>query len=119
MSTRVGRRRRQREKLAAPVSDYRDAEGDVLRLKGALGPASRREYTALLQGGLHREDAEQRALEFLFERLAVEWTIAGAGITHQRELLGRLRIASTAERQFVREAVRAHLAEHFPELQAP
>ncbi len=38
----VGRRNRQREKhdrLAAPVTDYTDSEGNVLRLRGSLSPA--------------------------------------------------------------------------------
>ena len=55
----------------------------------------------------------------LFERLAVSWTIAGLELTRQRELLGRYRMASAAERNFVRDALREHVAEHFPELEAP
>jgi hypothetical protein len=115
----VGRRHRQREKLAAPTSEYADADGNVLALRGSLTPAARREYTEVLGGGLDREDALQRAVELLFERLAVTWTIAGSTITRQKELLGRYRMASQAERQFVRESLRAHVAEHFPEMQAP
>jgi hypothetical protein len=116
----MGRRNRQREKLVAPTSEYRDADGAVLRLRGSMTPATRREYAAVLAGTpLHREDAWQRAVEFLFERLAVEWEIAGVATTRQKELLARFRIASTDERQFVRDALRAHLAEHFPELEAP
>lgn len=115
----MGRRGRQREKLAAPASEYRDDEGNVLSLRGALSPASRRRYGEILAGGLEREDAWQRAIEFLFEHLARSWTIAGLEITRQRELLGRYRLASAAERQFVRDSLRQHVAEHFPELQAP
>ena len=84
-----------------------------------MTPASRREYTNILAGGLDREDAWQRAAELLFERLATKWTIAGLEITKQKELLGRYRMATTAERQFVRDSLREHVAEHFPELQAP
>jgi hypothetical protein len=91
----------------------------VLRLRGSLTPAARREYTAVLTGGLEREDAWQRAIELLFERLAVSWTVSGLEIDRQRELLGRYRMASVAERGFVREALREHVSEHFPELQAP
>ena len=47
------------------------------------------------------------------------WTISGVEITRQKELLGRYRIATTDERRFVRDALREHAAEHFPELQAP
>jgi hypothetical protein len=112
-------RRRQREKLAAPTSEYRDAEGNVLTLRGSLTAGSRRQYADILAGGLHQEDAWQRAAELLFERLAVGWTISGLEITRQKELLGRYRLATNDERRFVRDALREHVAEHFPELQAP
>lgn len=115
----MGRRHRQREKLTAPASEYRDGDGNVLLLRGALTPATRAEYQRVRSGGLHQEDAWQRAVEFLFERLAVSWTIAGLELTRQAELLGRLRMASAAERQFVRDTLRTHLADHFPELDAP
>jgi hypothetical protein len=115
----MGRRHRQREKLAAPVAEYRDAEGNVLALRGSLTPAARREYADTLGGGLEREDAWQRAAELLFERLATQWTIAGLEITKQKELLGRYRMATADERAFVRDSLREHVAEHFPELQAP
>lgn len=92
----------------------------MLRLRGALTPGSRRQIAAALAGGsLSREDAEQRAFELLFERLAVRWTIAGVPTDGQQQLLGRLRMASPQERQWVRETLRAHCAEHFPDVQAP
>ena len=103
----------------APNSEYRDEEGNILTLRGSLTPGARREYAATLAGGLEREDAWQRAIELLFERLAVSWTIADLEIRRQKELLGRYRIATTDERRFVRDALRAHSAEHFPELEPP
>lgn len=115
----MGRRNRQRTKLVAPVSEYRDTDGNVLGLRGSLPPAARREYAAVLAGGLNREDALQRAVELLFERLAVSWTIAGVEIDRQRELVGRYRMASGDERRSVRAALREHVAENFPELEAP
>jgi hypothetical protein len=115
----VGRRNRQRTKLLAPVSEYRDPEGSSLNLRGSLTPASRREYASVLGAGLDREDAWQRATELLFERLAVSWTIAGVQLSRQQELLARYRAASSDERRFVRDALREHVSEHFPELQAP
>jgi hypothetical protein len=115
----MGRRNRQRTKLAAPTGEYRDEEGNVLVLRGSLTPASRYEYSEVLTGGLDRDDAWQRATELLFERLAVSWTVAGVTIQRQKELLGRYRMASGPERSFVRDALREHAAEHFPELQAP
>ncbi|MGD0453172.1 MAG: hypothetical protein ABSB69_06205 [Solirubrobacteraceae bacterium] len=121
-----GRRQQQRaEKLAAPDSDYTDAHGNVLTLRGSLTPGSRQEYAqALAPGAAGRpsstqEDAWQRAGELLFERLAVRWVIAGAPLERQRELLARFRVASPEERAWVREALREHCAEHFPDVQAP
>lgn len=121
----MGRRQRQREKTTAPppqalpTSEYADDEGGVLELRRVLSPAARTEYASVLHGGSHQEDAWQRATELLFERLAVSWTIAGARTERQKELLGRYRMASEAERTFVRGALRTHAAEHFPELEAP
>lgn len=115
----MGRRHRQRSKLALPAQEYRDQQGNVLMLRASLSPAARREYAQTVGSGLHREDAAQRATELLFERLAVSWTIAGLKLERQKELLGRYRIASSQERAFVRESLRAHAGEHFPELKAP
>jgi hypothetical protein len=118
---RRGRRRGTHDALAAPESEYRSAGGAVLVLRGAMTPATRREYEAAAAGSpLSREDAWQRAAEFLFERLAVRWEIAGTEpITRQKELLGRYRFASADERRWIRDVLREHLAEHFPELEAP
>ena len=113
------RDRKRREKLAAPTSAYRDAEGNVLTLRGSMTAGSRRRYADVLAGGIEREDAWQRATELLFEFLAVSWTISGLETTRQKELLGRYRLATPDERRFVRDALREHVAEHFPELQAP
>jgi len=115
----VGKRSRQRQKLAAPVHSYHDAEVGELRLRASLPPGARRQYAETLGGGLEREDAWQRAVELLFERLAVSWTIAGVETTRQKELLARYRMASQPERQFIRDSLRSHLAEHFPEMMAP
>jgi hypothetical protein len=115
----VGRRNRQRTKIAAPVTEYGDGCGNVLVLRGSLPPAARREYSDVLAGGLHREDAHERAIELLFERLAVSWKIAGLELAGQKELLGRYRMASGAERDFVRQSLRLHAADNFPELAVP
>jgi len=120
----VGRRGRRNEKLTAPASDYTDAHGNVLTLRGSLTPGSRREYAQALAGvgaraSSTQEDAWQRAMELLFERLAVRWVIAAAPIERQRELLARLRMASPEERAWVRQVLREHCGEHFPELNAP
>jgi hypothetical protein len=123
----VGRRSRQRgraEKLSAPTSDYADERFGVLTLRGALTAKTRTQYARTLAGeadapGAAREDAWQRAVELLFERLAVRWTIAGVPTEGQRELLMRFRVATQDERRWVRDVLREHLAEHFPELPAP
>jgi hypothetical protein len=124
----MGRRQRQRHRAggadpAMPVLEpgsYADAEGNVLVLRASLSPASRLRYAEVLAGSpLSREDAWHRAVEFLFEHLAVSWEIAGLRIERERELLERLRAASPAERAWVRSVMREHCAEHFPELEAP
>jgi hypothetical protein len=120
----VAKRDRRREKLTAPASDYSDAEGNVLSLRGSLTPGSRRAYAQALAGidsrpSATQEDSWQRALELLFERLAVRWVIAGVPVERPRELLGRFRMASAEERSWVRSVIREHCAEHFPDVKAP
>lgn len=120
----VGKRGRRAERLKAPTSDYTDNDGNVLTLRGSLTANARREYAQTLaatdgRASTTQEDAWQRAAELLFERLAVRWSIAGAPIERQRELLARFRVASPGERRWVREVLRQHCAEHFPDVQAP
>jgi hypothetical protein len=131
----VGKRSRRRaaanrgarpEKLTAPTSEYTDADGNTLMLRGALTVATRREYADALAGvsgggraSTTREDAWQRAVELLFERLTVSWTIAGAPIHDQGELLARYRAASRDERAWIRDVLREHCAENFPDIKAP
>ena len=106
--------------LAAPETPYEDAAGNVLVLRGAMTPATRSQYAQVGAGGLDQEDAWQRSVEFLFERLAVSWTIAGAEpIERQKELLARFRFAGQDERTWIRGTLRSHLADHFPDLEAP
>jgi hypothetical protein len=121
---RRGRRQQRAEKLAAPSSDYTDAHGNVLTLRGSLTLGARRDYAQALAGSPQRaagtqEDAWQRAGELLFERLAERWVIADAPLERQHELLARFRAASPEERVWVRDALREHCAEHFPDVQAP
>lgn len=107
-----------------PVATHRDDDGRELVLRTALSPGTRTEYAALLRGerssaAAAREDVWQRAVEFLFERLAVRWTVAGVATEGQAALLARLRAATREERASVRAALRAHVAEHLPGLDAP
>lgn len=124
----MGKRSRRRERSGAgpaplpdaPTADHTDAAGDTLTLRCVLTAKTRAEYAQVLAGSpLSREDAWHRAVEFLFERLAVSWTISGVRTEGQRELLLRLRAATPAERAFVRSALREHCAEWFPDVEAP
>src|SRR3954451_1331336 len=115
-----GRARGRVEKLTAPESEYRSAEGDVLVLRGALTAKTRRQYHEVLHGNvLSQEDAWQRAVELLFERLAVRWVVSDVPTEGQKALLMRFRVSTQDERRWIREALREHLSEHFPDLEAP
>ncbi len=113
----MGKRARQRDKLAAPTSSYEHPEHGTLVLRGALTPATRREYASL--DPRVREDLWQRQVEFLFERLAVSWTVSEVETSKQKELLARYRVASQEERLWVRGVLREHVAEWFPDVEAP
>ena len=119
------RRQRKADLPKAPDATYTGPEDAVLVLRGSMTPRTREKYRATASGaelapGAAREDAWQRSVEFLFERLAVRWTIAGAEpIERQKELLARFRFAGQDERTWIRGTLRTHLAEHFPDLEAP
>ena len=118
----MGKRARRRGaagKLSAPDSAYTSATDDELVLRGSMTPKTRQQYAAVVRGGLQREDAWQRAVEFLFERLAVRWTVAGVPTEGQKALLMRFRVATQDERRWIRDVLREHLAEHFPDVEAP
>jgi hypothetical protein len=110
-----------KRRLKAPTREYTSPEGDVLVLRGSMTPGTRREYADTLGGSpLSQEDAWHRAVEFLFERLAVSWAVAGSDpLTRQKDLLARFRMASQAERAWIRDVLREHVAENFPDLSAP
>lgn len=124
----VGKRSRRRAtpepKLEAPTTDYPSPHGDVLTLRGALSPNSRSEYAraadpSRARAAASREDVWARAVEFLFERLAVRWVISGVATEGEKPLLQRYRVASPDERRFVRDALREHCAEWFPDVKVP
>ena len=62
------------------------------------------------------DDAWRRRTELLFERLAVNWEIAGLPLTDQKLLLGRYRMADTDTQRWVRQTITAHLEKYIPEL---
>lgn len=128
----MGKRSRQRDrnregedegagKLEAPSSEYRSPGDDAsLTLRGVLTPRTRAQYADVLHGDSRsKEDAWQRGVEFLFERLVVGWEVSGVPTTGQKDLLLRLRAATQDERRWVRAVLREHVAEHFPDVEAP
>ena len=119
----MGKRARQRgkiEKLRAPDSEYTDPDGNVLVLRGSMSPLTRHRYNAIRtdQSKLV-EQSWHESVEFLFERLVVRWVVAEVPTEGQKELLARFRIASQEERRWIRDTLREHLAESFPDLEAP
>ena len=120
----MGRRSRRREGAAAPQLPpawHESPDGEQrLELRTVLTPKTRAAYEEVRGGSpLSQEDAWQRGVEFLFERLAVSWEIHGVRTDGQRELLSRLRAATPDERRFVRDALRTHCSEWFPDVAAP
>ncbi|HEY5389606.1 MAG TPA: hypothetical protein VIJ83_03545 [Solirubrobacteraceae bacterium] len=117
--------RARRPRFRAADVEYSDGEGGAIVLRGSLSIGTRSAYARILSGdalppGASREDGWQRAFEFLFERLVVSWTIAGTeALRGERELLGRLRVASSDERAWLRERLREHCAAYFPDVHAP
>jgi hypothetical protein len=124
----MGRRSRRRSREGdaappmpdAPTAQYSSDDGMVLELRCVMSPKTRAQYAKTVDGNLlSQEDAWHRAMEFLFERLALSWTVNGVETTGQSDLLARLRAASQAERQFVRNSLREHCSEWFPDVKAP
>jgi hypothetical protein len=119
----MGKRARARgklDKLRAPESEYRDAEGNVLVLRGSMSPLTRHRYKAILHDQSKLvEDSWHRAVEFLFERLAVRWVVFDVPTEGEKELLARYRIATQEEKRWIRDSLRTHLGEHFPDLETP
>ena len=104
-------------KEPVPTVDYPDSQGGVLTLRQELTPGTVRKVSEELgRPGASAEDAWQRRQEMLFERLAVRWVIAGLPLSDQATLLGRLRMASSEEREWVRRTIDQHLERYIPEL---
>jgi hypothetical protein len=118
----VGKRQRRRSRrepgAPAATSDYADPDGNVLTLRDELSDGSLRQLDELeAKPAASAEDRWQRRVEFLFERLAVRWEIAGLPLESQKELLGRYRLAGAEERRQVLEALSRHLRERYPGVQ--
>ena len=116
----MGKRNRGAGRISAPTIDYRDAEGNVLTLRGSMSPLTRRKYAHTLHDQRRTtDDSWHRAVEFLFERLVERWTIYDVPTEGQKALLERYRIASADEKRWIRDVMRQHIAEHFPDVEAP
>lgn len=119
----MGKRGRKRSKGggdSAPtaVSEYLDGDGNVLTLRDELSDGTLRGLERMdAKPAASAEDRWQRRVEYLFERLAVRWEIAGLPLEGQRELLGRYRMASPGERRAVRAALAEHLQTRYPDVE--
>jgi hypothetical protein len=119
----VGKRQRKRKREAAApppaaTSDYTDPDGNVLTLRDELTEGTLRKLDDLdSRPADSAEDRWQRRVEFLFERLAVRWEIAGLPLESQKELVGRYRMASFDERRAVRDMLAEHLRERLPDVE--
>lgn len=106
--------KRKREK--SPTEVYSDDEGNQLVLRRTL---SRRTISKISSGPAHAadtaDDVWRRRYEMLFEHLVVDWVIAGLPLEDQAMLLGRFRMASPAEQEWVRQTIDQHLALFIPE----
>jgi hypothetical protein len=118
MGRRSRRRAQQGERPPAATTDYTDTEGNVLTLRDELSAGTLKALRELdAKPAASADDRWQRRVEFLFERLAVRWEIAGLPLEGQKELLGRYRLAGSDERDRVRAALTEHLAERYPEIE--
>lgn len=119
----MGKRGRKRSRgggdaAPASVSEYRDGDGNVLTLRDELSAGTLRGLERMdAKPAASAEDRWQRRVEYLFERLAVRWEIAGLPLDGQRELLGRYRMASADERRAVRAALAEHLGARYPDVE--
>ncbi|CAB4941495.1 unannotated protein [freshwater metagenome] len=108
-----------------PTVPYTSPDGRMmLDLRCTMTPRTRLVYAETVGGDLGqasstREDVWHRAVEFLFERLVMGWTIDDVLTTGQKALITRFRVAGPEERTWIRSVLREHLAEWFPEMQAP
>jgi hypothetical protein len=112
----MGKRKRPRPENAA-TSEYRDDEGNVLELRQSVSAGTSRKISRLSgKAGASADDLWQRREEMLFEHLVVRWEIAGLPLDDQGMLLGRYRMASSDERQWVQRTIAAHVEQFIPEL---
>lgn len=115
MARRKGGKRRPPKRVE--TERYTDDDGNALVLRKALSPATIAKINteAPATDAATIDDAWQRREELIFERLVQSWEIAGLEpLTDQRLLLGRFRMASPTEREWVRRTVREHAERWIP-----
>lgn len=124
----MARKRKPKPASAAPklpTVPYGSPDGVMtLDLRCSMTPRTRQVYAETIggeigQAAMTREDTWHRAVEFLFERLVVGWTVNDVPTVGQKALIARFRVATPEERSWIRTVLREHLAEWFPEMQAP
>jgi hypothetical protein len=109
--------RKRREREPAATVDYTDEQGNVLRLRESLSAGSVRKIAKVSgKAGSTVDDVWRRRMEMLFERLVVSWEISGLPLDDQQMLLGRYRMATQGEQEWVRRTITAHLEQYIPEL---
>lgn len=111
----MAKRRRKREPVK--TAEYADPEGNVLRLRTSVSRGTIRKLREPLPAAAaSQEDNWRRRNEMLFERLAVDWEIAGLPLDDQKMLLGRYRMADSDTQRWVRATIDEHVGRHIPEL---
>jgi len=101
----MGKRSRRERRAAAPTTDYRDPEGNVLTLRDSVSAGTLAKLAEPVgTAASSPDDVWRRRSEMLFERWVVGWTIAGLPLKGQKELLGRYRLADEANLRVVRLA---------------
>jgi hypothetical protein len=109
--------RRRREREPVETVDYTDPEGNVLTLRRSLSPRTIKKIgEPPKRDAASAEDVWARRQEMLFERLVVNWEIAGLPLDDQKMLIGRYRMADSDTKRWVRETISAHVERHIPEL---
>jgi hypothetical protein len=113
----MGKRSRRERRAPAPMTDYRDAEGNVLTLRDSVSAGTLAKLAEPVGGtAASTDDIWRRRTEMLFERFVAGWTIAGLPLKGQKELLGRYRLADEGTQRWVRETIDEHVRRRYPEL---
>jgi len=113
----MAKRDKRRERPEKPAHEYRDTDGNVLKLRETLSPKSAKKIAKVVaDSGTSVDDAWRRRSEMLFEHLAVSWEVAGLPLDDQAMLIGRYRMASPDEQRWVRETINSHIQRFMPEL---